>query len=218
MFRKITMASLLISLVMTNLFSASDGWKRYLPMVNFIKGVDFYEGDKHGDFKHNLVVALDDGSYWKIHPKDQHTFGRWKMDDIVQVQRRTSFYWFKREHKFELLNRNLNETVRVMLVQYPINPLIILDSNVYVSKQTLKSYPTRDAFGNITYVYYWVYEYEKKLFLNDGSIWILTRDFDHFKTGYEVYLGGNNQETGVSFFLISGKEREAKVSKVRWGS
>lgn len=130
-----------------------------------------------------------------------------------------SFYWFKREHKFELYNHTRHESVRVMLVQYPANPLVIVQSEIYVSGQQLHSYTVEDDFGNVDVIYYWTDMYSRQVWLNDGSVWIVG-NYDDFRAGRKAYIGVSKDGKEVVHSLIVGSEREgtfARATCIRLG-
>lgn len=178
--------------------------------LQYLNAITLFNGDMHGQFKDDFVAILSDDSAWKVHPKDKEKFAKWGINDIVHIGVRTSFYWFKREHKFELHNMTRRESVRVMLVQLPYNALTIRDTFTYLSGQYLVPYTITDSQGNSYTYYYWVYTYDKKLYLDDGSVWTIKTEsvFDNFTIGTRVYLGVNHKSSGLSYFLTSGIERE----------
>ncbi len=152
-----------------------------------------FEGDSYGQFRSNLVATLSDGSSWKIHPLDHDKMRYWKINDTVHVGVRTLFYFFKREHKFELVNHSREETARVMLVDYPDFPITIIKSI---------EYPKYSFFdGKLTLFY------RKYLLLSDGTICKILDDCK-FKEGDLVYIGFNISGDYHNF-VITGLEREA---------
>jgi hypothetical protein len=177
-----------------------------------LKGMAIFDGDKYGDFKNDAVAILSDSSAWKVHPLDQGLFCHWNIEDAIHIRLRRSFYWFKREHKFELFNANRQEVVRVMLVQYPHDPLVIVEAKTYLADYHIAHYTTIDSRGNIQYHYYPVYTCKTRLQLNDGSFWT-TGQNDHYEDGAHVYLFFDPQDEG-SYILIKGIEREATWHKV----
>ena len=60
-----------------------------------------------------------------------------------------------------------------MLIKHAENPLVIVEAQTYLSGQELVPYNYTDAYGIIQTHYYWVNKYERKLMLNDGTIWII---------------------------------------------
>ena len=179
--------------------------------VYTIESVEIFEGDKHGDFKNHLVAILSDGSGWKIHPGDHQKFSRWSPEELIQIRKRTSSYWFKREHKFELYNYSNKETVRVMLVQYPFHPTYITATDTYLVDTIITPYTWMDAFGILHYGYSSTDIYHKVVYLNDGSSWVIKdkNEFSFFNTNDYVYIGFNSSHQGICPFLISGIQREA---------
>lgn len=189
--------------------SASSYWRDPAPILHYLEGVAVFEGDRHGDFKNDFVAILTDGSAWKVHPKDRDNFAQWNANDIVHIAVRDTFYWFKREHKFELHNHTNNQTVRVMLLQYPREYFMIVQAEAYIADTHLHFYTTTDSNGNTHTHYYQVNDYEKQLVLNDGSIWIIKNKFGDFTFGNKVYVGVNDTNKGLYYSLISGTQREA---------
>lgn len=175
-----------------------------------------YEGDKHGEFRGDLVAVLNDGSCWKVHPKDRTLFSQWVQHDVIQVCKRMTSYWFKREHKFELYNHSTGERVRAMLVQYPTYPTLIQDSQTILVDTIIKTNSWVDAWGFIHRDSYKVNVYNKLLFLSDGTLWTIKDEgaFACFCKGDRVYVGYNTNDytasdRKISPFMISGIEREA---------
>jgi hypothetical protein len=183
-----------------------------VPIFNILSVTEF-EGDKHQEFKNDLAVRLSDGSCWKIHPKDRNKFQYWQHNDAIVVRLRTSHYYFKREHKFEFYNYHNDETVRVMLLEHPVNPLIVAHSEVYLVDQQIKVSTWVDAFGFIHYNTYTVDIYEKAITLNNGVNLIIKNPklFAYYEKGERVYMGYNTSKTNAALipFLISGVQREA---------
>lgn len=177
-----------------------------------------FEGDRHGDFQGDFIAVLSDGSAWKIHPGDREMFLRWNLNDVVHAEVRTTFYFFKREHKFALYNHYTNESARVMLLQHAEDSPIIIETQVYKTGTKIIPITWQDANGNVYITYHYRDIYEKKLYLSDNTVWILqdSKKFDHFNPGRTVYLGVHRHKDGFSYFLITGTEREAKWSWVVW--
>ncbi len=185
-------------------------------LVAEIEGFYLFEGDRHGDFKGDLVVVLSDGSAWKGHPENISKLNYWEAGDVVHIEARTSFYWFKREHKFLLYNHDRNESVKAMLIDYGESPLEITF--------TTKAYPTStelvpvhgidmDDNPKITGHEIEPCNYKKRILISDGSTFEINKNLYHFKVGVNVYFGFNGSEK-PEFFIITGNEREAKWSRV----
>lgn len=182
------------------------------PYIHEMIGFFQFEGDKHGEFKEDVVVILDDISLWKVHPDpDQiEVFKYWKMGEKVHVAARTSWYFFKREHKFMLCNHDRNETVKVMMVGS--SSLIALADDPQAS--ATYNYQDIDFRVNIT--------------LNDGSDWEVEvpsnemtrqRKDMHFAPGTPAFVGYNDEGDGeVCFFIINEVEREAVWRWARKGN
>lgn len=177
-----------------------------------LEEISVFEGDRHGKFEGDLIAILSDGSAWKIHPKDRTMFQDWNIHDVINAEVRTSFYFFKREHKFALYNHNRNESARVMLLQPAQDSPIIIATEVYKAGTKLVPYTWTDGNGFTHTSYYTKDIYEKKLLLSDNTVWVIKdhKKFDHIVLGQQVYMGINRHKIGFSFFLISGTEREAK--------
>ncbi len=180
--------ALFICVFATTFAHSQEDFRRTL---QYYVGLSSFIGDKHGDFKGDPVAVLSDGSAWKIHPKDSEKFSKWLANEILRPEARTSFYLLKREHKFRLYNHMRNESVRAMLAQYPTYPLMVIESETYNAGRP-----------------------EKRVVLNDGTVWRIRKNFNHFNIGTTVHLGCNYETTrdGMElhrFFLISGIEREA---------
>lgn len=187
-------------------------WVRPVQSLTKMEGFYFFEGDNKGDFKGDLVAVLADGSAWKGHPSDTEVLSQWKIGDCIHVQVRTSFYWFKREHKFLLYNHDKNESVKVMLVNYGDVFLEISDtSGVYPTNTEIVSFWYYDMEGNqISDWHIEPCDYRKLLLFNDGSKCLIGDNFQHFKPGMNVYFGFNENRNKSKLFLISGIGREAK--------
>jgi len=168
-----------------------------------------FKGDKHKDFSGDIVVHLADGSEWKGHPKDKNRLSQWDPGDSVHISLRKSNYWFKREHKFFLNNHSKKETVKVMRVDSgPLSMFISSTSEIYYTEVEIIPVWGNDKNGN----YVFLYNKEKPIFkknitLNDGSGWIIHKDFKKFTRGKSAYVAYDDTEN--QFFLIVGHEREA---------
>jgi hypothetical protein len=180
-----------------------------------INSTSTFSGDSHGEFFGNSVTILSDGSAWKVHPDDELKYSLWLPGETVHPQVRTSFYWFKREHKFELQNLCRNESIRVMLVQYPTYPLYITHVDWVEHGGYYTTHKTKDASGNSYSLIKWNPLYLKNVYLNDGSIWHIVTDNKNFKEGKFVYSGIQTNANGFEYFLIAGTEREAVWTKVK---
>lgn len=178
-------------------------------------GFSRFDGDSHGDFRGDIVVFLADGSGWKVHPDDAKDLANWQVGDYITINVRTSFYWFKREHKFRLYNENIKESVKAMLVSHSDNPLIIVEtSGIYATNTRLEYIWGTDEYGDPTII--GIYEepcdFMKDLLLSDNSKWAISSNFRYFFPGKKVHVGLNENTFSKGFFLISGIEREAKWS------
>lgn len=193
----------------------------YPPIMQTIQETLVYGGDRHGDFRGDYVVALSDGSLWKVHPNDRLRYESWFIGDQVHVSVRTDFYWFKREHKFLLNNDSRPDAVKVMLVghkQYP--PLKIAQTKTYYKSesphyedQVSTSY---DNYGNTKtkvkskFVGYKGSDPRKVLILSDGSCWVVKEHLNDYQVGMNVYIGVQGDPTRFyDYVIISGDEREA---------
>lgn len=192
-------------------------------LFNTLVGSYNFDGDRHGDFVGDYVAILQDGSEWKIHPDDQEKFAKWLMNDLVHTEVRTSFYWFKREHKFSLKNHNNGDSVRAMLIRHAAYPLMI--------QSISEPFPTKTDVEAIRQSVFWEDEngnihedsiiigyqdvpscYKREIILSDGSIWWIKPNCDlcAFSMGQFVLVGYNDKSSGQRPFLLTGTEREAK--------
>lgn len=180
--------------------------------VYTVQIITSFNGDRHGEFENDLVAILNDGSGWKVHPEDRNKFSAWDRNDAILVRKRTSFYWFKREHKFELYNHSNNETVRAMIVRYPTYPLSIEATDIYKAYTDFRMGSWMDSKGTVHYYSYTVDVFYKLVFLSDGTSWVITdsSEFSNFCMNDIVYLGFNKDDKYVSPFLISGIQRQAR--------
>ncbi len=168
--------------------------------VHYYTNLSEFMGDRHGEFRGDFVVGLSDGSEWKVHPKDQALIGLWREDEIIRPQVRTSFYWFKREHKFELYNHNRKEAIRVMLVEHPHHALKIVRTIKYLdSVSVYYTYETLPHGGTIAIPHY-THHFIKDLFLMDGTMVSIRSNFNHFEVGDTVYIG---TQIDKRMFIIS---------------
>lgn len=189
-----------------------------LSTKTYLVGIYPFEGDRHGDFEGDIIAVLSDGSRWKVHPKNLVDFGSWQPGDPVHVGLRTSFYFFKREHKFYLENLKKDTWVKVMLIKHGNNSQMIVEtSDVYPTAtyehpiQIPVEY--KDAYGNV--FYHWItvgYEtrpcnFVKELYLSDGNMRIITGRFGNFTVGKVVHIGYDKYDS--ESFLITGTQREA---------
>jgi hypothetical protein len=187
-----------------NVFSHESGWSDLSKYLSTLESVEVYAGDEKGKFEGNFVAVLNDGSAWKIHPKDSEKFREWNAGEIIHVQPRTSGYLFKREHKFILVNHNRNQEARVMIVKYPEHSLKI--EQCIELDQGHETCP----FHN---------DYTKTLQLTDGSIWNIALHtcqweveypiYSLFQTNTKVYLGVFKDINSFSYFLITGIGKDA---------
>lgn len=184
------------------------------PSIHTLSTTYFCSGDDYGDFVNDYVAVLSDGSAWKVHPGDTEMYGQWANGDIVHVQVRTSFFWFKREHKFELQNFTRNQSVRVMLMQYPTYPLSILTVQYVEMGGSFVDRNTTNAFGETFTERVWIPKLAADLYLSDGTVWRLQGENIHFQAGNYVYFSIHREIDKTWNFLISGKQREAVWQKV----
>ncbi len=178
------------------------------------KGV--FSGDRHGKFEGDLMAILEDGSEWKVHPKSRATFESWSMGDIVRVKVRTDWYWFKREHKFQLYNHTKGQTVNVMLTKHIDYPSALKITSVETYFKSYGFVPhTKYVFidGELKPVTKYSYEPtnpRKVIMLSDGTTWVIKDNLNDFQIGSRVYLGAQGvPNVFYDFVLISGDQREA---------
>lgn len=183
-----------------------------LQAISEIESFDLYEGDNHGDFKDNFVVYLSDGSRWKVHPDETERLREWKIGESIDIHLRTSFYWFKREHKFFLKNHNRGESIKAMIVHYGEEPLRIVNTlDSFHTEYRANIHNGVDLKGNLyTYVTYDPYIVQtRNIFLSDGSQGIVRHHLDKFILGAKVYIGSRETGDDSKCIIITGKEREA---------
>jgi len=191
-------------------------WDAFPELLTNLEAFYPFEGDIKGEFRGDLSVILSDGSAWKTHPDDQEMVAQWHAGDYLSVCARTSFYWFKREHKFRLYNHERDESVKVMLVKHRDHPLeIIATSDVYIKDVEMIPIFYYDQDGNLQLFWHFIFYYNKDLYLNDGSKWVIDEKFGQFLPRTKVYVGANVDESSYSFFLICGRERESTFA---WAS
>jgi len=181
--------------------------------IEYLNTTYLFNGDRHEEFVGDFVCVLNNGSAWKVHPKDTEKYRNWNVNDILHVQIRTSFFWFKREHKFTLQNYSRNESVRVMLINYPssslsINAIQNVQIDGYYRNTTIK-----DEYGNTHTEKKWVPIFQKEIYLNDGTVWRLENDNSAFDQGKYVYFGVHRESSGFWYYFIAGTEREAVWTK-----
>jgi hypothetical protein len=202
---------LLLALPLTLLFGGTAN-AEILP-TSQVELIHPYSGDQSGDFIGDPVFRLYDGSEWKCHPKDAAKVALWGPNDVVEISVRTSFYFFKREHKFFLTNHTLNDTVRVMVVKYPNDPLYIMNVEYVEVDRKLKTVVWKDIDGNKYTESKWVIYYNQYLHLNDGSTWLITDPDYHYEQGIFVYLCYNYSPKGFWTAIASGTGRDSQWIK-----
>lgn len=198
----------------------------YPPVMQTITETVPFRGDRHGKFSGDDVVVLSDGSAWKVHPKSKATYRRWYLGDRVHVALRTEWYWFKREHKFNLFNHENGESVKVMLVQHKYYPLTIVATDQYHKSYGPKITPQTEFYsdknGNLQSQTVWVHtgnvpkDHRKVLVLSDGSTWVIKDKLNDFQLGMKVFVGAQGVPGRFyDFVLIVGDEREAVCTLAR---
>lgn len=151
-----------------------------------------FEGDEDLDFVGDPVAILEDTSRWKIHPNYVEQFASWKIGERVHIGQRTDWYWFKREHKFLLVNHDRNESIPVMLVWVGDAPLSIAS----VSKSN-----ATPSFTTLT--------------LSDESVWEMeSTTSELFSEEACIYIGYNFDADQHHFFFIAGIEKNATPCSV----
>ena len=181
-------------------------------LSNYLQGIGIFEGDRHGDFSGNLVAFLSDGSAWKIHPDDTDKMDNWEIGDSVHVSLRTSFYWFKREHKFLLRNHEKGASVKVMIIEHSKPPIeVVSASGVYPTGViVVEEFLGISPRGEPLFVEETIpCNFKKDVFLSDGTSWQIEEHFDAFDPGVPIYFGVKEMDDSCRLFLISGTEREA---------
>ncbi|MDR3624724.1 MAG: hypothetical protein P4L16_06250 [Chlamydiales bacterium] len=207
---------------------ASDHYSDIYPsIIQTIASTSVFSGDRHGQFEGDLLTTLSDGSTWKIHPDSRSTYESWQVGDHVRVKLRTEFYWFKREHKFELFNHDRGQTVKVMLIKHKTipGPLKIISTETYAkstrtiqeTKEVLKV--KEDGTTKKEYVIETKEEpcdFRKILSLNDGSTWVIKENLNQVQLGSRVYIGAQGVPGQFyDYVIITGDQREALSTRAR---
>lgn len=174
-----------------------------------VEGFYVFQGDSCGDFKGDTVILLSDGSAWKVHPDQKRAVPQWQVGDDVRVSIRNSHYYFKREHKFKLVNHALGgKSLKVMLVDYGHYPLYVVDaSEPYATR--IDWVPVKDDQGNIVDHTPVEADFQKDLILSDGTSCKINANLHCFNPGTFVYHGVYRNKVGFAHFLITGIERHA---------
>jgi hypothetical protein len=180
-------------------------------------GVEKFEGDRHNQFAGDFLAVLNDGSKWKVHPKDTEKFSHWTFGDAVHIRWRYPNYWFKREHQFELYNHTRKESVRVMIIDYPAKAVAVqgyqdVEVDRYIGKRHIwdkYGNAVKDSKGDYLYEEYPVVTYQRDLYLTDGTVWRLKRNWHPYTEGKFVYVAANYEADGFHYYLIAGNQREA---------
>jgi hypothetical protein len=167
-----------------------------------------YEGDRYNQFAGDATIVLSDGSAWKTHPEDSQKLNRFVPGDWVHVGVRPTWYFFKREHKFELVNHNNGEKIRVMLARHASQPkYVVACEKIYENTEAPDATTPKNKRPTPS---------AKKLTLNDGSVWMLKEKLGYFSSGNTVCIGANFDETHFdSFYIINGTQREAVYARVK---
>lgn len=207
MFKRLVILSSLCFTV--SLGSVVAGSEPVVTQIHKIVATVPYEGDRNGDYKNEIVAVLDDGSCWKIHGTREEKFLNWNPGDDIHVGVRSKFYWFKREHKFQLVNHTQDQTVKVMLVNYPKHPLYIVKAETYITHTSTQSFIYFDASGRSHTSFRTVNHYAKRLILSDSSFWNIEEQMSSFLVGDAVYVGTHVRNKKGKYFLISGMESTA---------
>lgn len=104
-----------------------DYFEDHPDLIKRIESFSFCEDEEIPEFNGDITVILDDGSEWKVYPDNQQKMSYWHPEDHVYIEPRTSTYFFKREHKFRLVNLDRDrESVKVMYIREPTDPLIVV--------------------------------------------------------------------------------------------
>lgn len=194
----------------------------FAPFTSSLLSTYVFEGDKDGAFIGDMVAVLNDNSHWKIHPDHTEIYGKWQPGEAVHVDLRTSKYYFKREHKFALVNHNRNETVFVMLIASPLE-IDTAGNPVYTSSMTING-----VFHGL--------DYRINLIFNNGEQWEVdvdmsdlkwksgwiswTREYQdkYFQAHTPVYVGYHEEEEKTYFFIINGTGKDARSRWARAGN
>ena len=180
-----------------------------LPFNHLYLDAYAYEGDEDLNFVGDPVAVLEDNSCWKIHPQHIETFGQWEVGANVHIGLRTEWYWFKREHKFLLVNHDRNEAIPVMLVRSP-------SLNIAKVSQPQPTQRRDMGWGPAFYTYF---DYRRNLTLSDGSLWDIENNHENdFSVDSPVYIGYHTGKNGIALFLIGGIEKNGVWTWARKGN
>lgn len=179
-----------------------------------IEAFHLFEGDRHGDFKDNIVISLSDGSQWKVHPEQTAEVNSWKIGASISLSPRTDSYLIKREHKFSMTNKDIDKSVKIMLISYNQEESLVISDIIdyFYTDYKWDLVPVWD-FYNWRYTYHLQYVpytvYGKTVTLSDGTEWMIEEDFDSFRMNQPVYVIHPETSQEATPVLIIGNEREA---------
>lgn len=108
--------------------------------ASFLETAEPYNGDRSGRFVGDPLATLSDGSQWKVHPDNKKRFFDWQQGDKVYILPRTSFYWFKREHKFKMYNATKDQYIKVMFIRYPSHARYIQAAEKFLADSRYEPY------------------------------------------------------------------------------
>lgn len=174
------------------------------PELHYVIANEIFAGDKHGDYRGDIVAILDDGSKWKIHPTRKKKFLAWDQSDIIHVGLKTSYYFLTRDHHFYLINQTKNEKIKVMMVGMPQEALRIMTTDTYVDGHKFGPQTYTNPLGRTHVVYTVQKVYAVNVRLSDGSVWKVKDNIHVFLEGYSVYMGTDMKKNTGAYFLISG--------------
>lgn len=178
--------------------------KDVLPFQHKIIGFFPYDGDTGTqEFAGDLAAELENGSQWKFHIKDTELVSHWTSGDVITIDFRDTWYWFKREHKFLMRNITRNESARSMLLKSPLT----------ITACTKEPYHTTVTLTNTGINHS---DYRVNVTLSDKSNWeVLTNE--HIKVGTQVFIGYRGEKKKI-FFFAHGEGKNAKKSDARKGN
>lgn len=159
-----------------------------------------------------VVVNLADASVWKVHPDHATQAAAWEIGDKVYIQVRKSCYWFKREHKFRIMNETKGESVKAMIIDHGASPLRVTEVSepVYTFFDEVPIYAEGEDRAPVAVGTKWVFDGKKMtLNLNRGSLVVVRDHFDKFQEETELHLGVDNRKGYQGLFLIVGEGKDA---------
>ena len=162
-------------------------------------------------FDEDLLVHLEDGSVWQVHPKERKKVRKWEVNERAHIEMRSRTQPKGEDYCFRLCNDAREDAAKVMLLSYGENGRHSVDrSAVYV-------YNTRPDWSYGPWFERWyisgvIYDEAMDVTLDEGISCSVIDHFRAFAPGTPVYLGCNQEEQRDRYFLISGIEGDAVYS------